>query len=65
MESLELMLVDLKVKEMEMLWRYHKNKVYFIHLNHSNPAIKEDDATSNIIKSKGFNVAREGFVFSL
>jgi pyrroloquinoline quinone biosynthesis protein B len=47
------------------LKKNHKNKVYFIHLNHSNPAIKEGDATLNIIKSKGFNVAREGLVFPL
>ncbi len=43
----------------------HKNKVYFIHLNHSNPAIKENEATSNIINSKGFNVARESLIFPL
>ena len=43
----------------------HKNKVYFIHLNHSNPAIKKSEATSNIIKSKGFNVAREGIQLPL
>ena len=53
------------MEHLYLLKANHKNKVYFIHLNHSNPAIKEDNATSNIIKSKGFNIAREGFVFSL
>tara|TARA_B100001250_G_C19611932_1_gene705369 strand:- start:21 stop:920 length:900 start_codon:yes stop_codon:yes gene_type:complete len=43
----------------------HKNKVYFIHLNHSNPAIKLNSAASNIIKSKQFNIAREGQIFNL
>ena len=43
----------------------HKNKVYFIHLNHSNPAIKINSAASNIIKSKQFNIAREGQIFNL
>ena len=43
----------------------HKNKVFFIHLNHSNPAINEKNAASNIIKSKKFNIAREGNIFNL
>ncbi len=53
---------------MELLYSLksiHKNKVHFIHLNHSNPAIKENSPASNIIKSKQFNVAREGQIFNL
>ena len=53
---------------MELLYSLksiHKNKVHFIHLNHSNPAIKEKNAASNIIKSKQFKIAREGQVFDL
>ena len=53
------------MKHLHLLKKINKHKVYFIHLNHSNPAIKEGDTTSNIIKSKGFNVAREGLVFPL
>ncbi|MGY8946550.1 MAG: MBL fold metallo-hydrolase [Flavobacteriales bacterium] len=42
-----------------------KNKVYFIHLNHTNPAIdKSSDPFKNII-SKGFNVADINMEFSL
>jgi len=36
-----------------------KNKIIFIHLNHSNPALSNQD-TINIIKEKGFEVAVQG-----
>ena len=42
-----------------------KKKIYFIHLNHTNPAIKKNSAASNIIRGKGFNIAREGLIFRL
>jgi len=56
------------IETMELLYSLksiHKNKVHFIHLNHSNPAIKEKNAASNIIKSKQFKIAREGQIFNL
>jgi len=43
----------------------HRNKVHFIHLNHSNPAIKRNSAAENYIRSKRFNIARENNQFSL
>jgi len=43
----------------------NRNKVHFIHFNHSNPAIKKNNAASNLIRSKRFNVAREGNTFTL
>ena len=43
----------------------NRNKVHFIHFNHSNPAIKNNSAVSNLIKSKRFNIAREGNIFRL
>ena len=43
----------------------NRNKIHFIHFNHSNPAIKEKSATSNLIRSKRFNIAREGIIFPL
>ena len=42
-----------------------RNKVFFIHLNHTNPAIKRKSAAQNIIKSKRFNIAYEGMLFEL
>ena len=42
-----------------------KNKVYFIHLNHTNPAIDKSSAPFKNIISKGFNVADINMVFNL
>ena len=42
----------------------NRNKVHFIHFNHSNPAIKNGTAF-NLIRSNRFNVAREGMIFPL
>ena len=42
-----------------------KQKVWFIHLNHSNPALKPGSPESQEIQSKGFNVARFGDIFEL
>ena len=42
----------------------NRNKVYFIHFNHSNPAIM-DGAVTNDIRSKQFNVARDGMILKL
>ena len=56
------------VESMETLFNLstpHRNKVHFIHLNHSNPAIKKNSAAENHIRSKRFNIARENHQFSL
>ena len=42
-----------------------KKKIYFIHLNHTNPAINKESDAYKAIKSKGYNVAELGSVFSL
>jgi len=42
-----------------------KNKVYFIHLNHTNPAIDKSSAPFKNITSKGFNVAEGNMEFNL
>ena len=42
-----------------------KNKVYFIHLNHTNPALDEDSNAFKQIHENGFHVARINEVFSL
>jgi len=42
-----------------------KNKVYFIHLNHTNPALNEDSKAFKQILLNGFHVARINEVFSL
>jgi pyrroloquinoline quinone biosynthesis protein B len=42
-----------------------KNKVHFIHLNHTNPAIDTDSIERKIINNKGFQIAEELSRFSL
>jgi|TARA_B100000959_G_scaffold144155_1_gene151312 pyrroloquinoline quinone biosynthesis protein B len=37
----------------------NKNKVWFIHFNHSNPLLNENSDESAIVSSRGFNIARE------
>jgi len=55
------------VESMKVLYHLNtpnRNKVHFIHFNHSNPAIKIG-TVSNLIRSNRFNVAREGMIFPL
>ncbi len=42
-----------------------KNKVYFIHLNHTNPALNEESNAFKQVLKNGFHVARINEVFSL
>ena len=42
-----------------------KNKVYFIHMNHTNPMLDENSKVSNLIFKEGFNIARLGYQFEL
>jgi len=42
-----------------------KNKIYFIHLNHSNPLLNPESEESNTVLARGFNIARINAVFEL
>lgn len=42
-----------------------KSKIYFIHLNHTNPLLDEKSKEFNDIINKGYNVAYEGLVLNL
>ena len=42
-----------------------KNKVYFIHMNHTNPLLDPKSKATQWVLSKGFHVAREGQQFRL
>ena len=44
----------------ETLLERNQNKIFFIHLNHTNPAIRKNSAASRNIIKNGFNVARKG-----
>ena len=42
-----------------------KSKIHFIHLNHTNPALKETDRSKDSIQALGYNFAKQGMKFSL
>lgn len=42
-----------------------RNKVWFIHMNHTNPLLNPDSPESHKVKSEGFNIAVEGNRFDL
>jgi len=42
-----------------------RNKVWFIHMNHSNPILNPNSAETSKVKSAGFNIARQGTRFDL
>lgn len=42
-----------------------KDKVYFIHFNHTNPLIDSESTASNKVESAGFQIARIGMRFEL
>ena len=42
-----------------------KKKVYFIHLNHTNPLLKPNNKITKQIIKKGYNIARTGMKFNL
>jgi len=37
-----------------------KNKVWFIHFNHTNPLLDSRSAQSEYVRSQGYNIAAEG-----
>ena len=42
-----------------------KDKVYFIHMNHTNPMLDPKSKASKWVLEQGFNIAREGQTFRL
>lgn len=40
-------------------------KIWFIHMNHTNPALWDDTPESEAIRDAGFNIARQGLAFDL
>lgn len=42
-----------------------RNKVYFIHFNHTNPVLNPDSEAATRVKRAGFNIAEQGQLFSL
>ena len=42
-----------------------RNKVHFIHFNHTNPALDPKSKAFKIVKEAGFNCAKQGQQFAL
>ena len=43
----------------------HKNKVYFIHMNHTNLMLDPSSELTKLVVNKGFNITRLGLKLSL
>ena len=53
------------IERFKNLKKKHKKKVYFIHLNHTNPLHKSDNQLTKEIIKRGYNIARTGMKFNL
>jgi len=53
------------IKRFKNLNKKHKKKVYFIHLNHTNPLHKPNNKITKEIIKRGYNIARTGMKFNL
>jgi pyrroloquinoline quinone biosynthesis protein B len=42
-----------------------RNKIHFIHFNHTNPLVYDDPAALEIVVDTGMNIAREGLILGL
>lgn len=42
-----------------------RDKIYFIHFNHTNPVLQKINAATQQIEDNGFHIAKEGAVFAL
>ena len=50
---------------LEALPTAERDKVWFIHLNHTNPLLDNDSDESRLVRSKGFHIATEGIRLDL
>jgi pyrroloquinoline quinone biosynthesis protein B len=53
------------MKLFEGFSKEEKSKIYFIHLNHTNPLLDNNSSEYKDLISKGFNVAQEGLVLKV
>lgn len=47
------------------LSKIDRNKIHFIHMNHTNPLHNPESTETNKVQNKGFNIAQEGQIFPL
>ncbi|MCB0663222.1 MAG: pyrroloquinoline quinone biosynthesis protein PqqB [Saprospiraceae bacterium] len=53
------------MQKLENIPPSEKDKVYFIHFNHTNPVLQENSDARKLILKNGFHYAEEGMVFGL
>ena len=53
------------LKKLESLSANEKKKIFFIHMNHTNPMLNPDSEIALKVISKGFNIAKIGQIFEL
>ncbi len=53
------------LKRFDQLEAKQKNKIYFIHFNHTNPLLDADSQASHEVRTKGYHIARSGLELSL
>jgi pyrroloquinoline quinone biosynthesis protein B len=42
-----------------------RNKIWFIHMNHTNPLLNKNSPEAKLVLSKGYHIAQEGLSFDL
>ena len=58
-------LVTETINLLDDLSQEHKNKVYFIHMNHTNLMLDPSSDLTKLVVNKGFNITRLGLKLSL
>ena len=53
------------IAELADLSKEQRKKVWFIHMNHTNPLLNENSPESHKVKALGFNIAKEGIKLGL
>jgi len=57
--------VEESMKLFDELPEPEKSKVHFIHFNHTNPLLQENNEARKEVLARGYNIAEEGFKFAL
>lgn len=57
--------VEESMKRFAHLSAKDKNKIYFIHFNHTNPVLQPNSSAQKEVLSKGFHLAAEGSILTL
>jgi len=53
------------MQRFDVLAEEEKNKIHFIHFNHTNPLLKNTSEESLVVEEKGYHIARTGMKINL